>query len=251
MMKTKLREGKAVIGFTMLSYWPDAIDILALAGADYVMIDGEHGAIGRPEVAGLIRACEGAGITPLVRVPTNSPDGTLSFLDAGAQGIVVPNVNTKAEAEAAVRVCKYWPEGNRGCGYGHALDWLMAQPFSEYIKDANQEIMVLPQIETAEGLENIEDIARVPGVDVVWPGPNDLAQSLGVPGQLSHPLVKEGLDRIKRVTLQAGKYLGWVAPDGDVARQAMADGAMVINYGVHRLLIAGVRGYMTKARPSQ
>jgi 4-hydroxy-2-oxoheptanedioate aldolase len=216
-----------------------------------VMIDGEHGALGRAEIAGLIRACEGAGITPIVRVPRNAPDEILAHLDAGALGIVIPNVNTKREAERAVSACKYWPEGNRGCGYGHALDWLMGQPFSEYIKDANEQIMVLPQIESKEGLENLEEILEVPGIDVIWPGPADLAHALGVPGQLGHPTVKEALDRIRSVTLATNRYLCWVAPDGEVARQAIVNGAHVINYGVHRLLIAGAKEYMTKARADQ
>lgn len=248
LMKARLQEGRPIIGFTLLAYWPDAIDILGLLGVDYVMIDGEHGAVGRPEVAGLVRACESAGITPVVRVSSNSPDQILGYLDAGAQAIVIPNVSSKEDAERAVTACKYWPVGRRGCGYGHALDWLIRQPFSEYIKDANEEVMVCPMIESKEGLENVEEIVNVPGVDSIWPGPADLAQSLGVAGQMNHPVLLDALERIKRVTVAAGKYICGGATDGDAARNAFQEGYHIVNYGVHRFLIAGVRDYVTKAR---
>ncbi len=249
LMRGKIGEGKPVIGFTLLAYWPDAVDIVGELGADYIMIDGEHGSLSLPEVAGLIRACEAIGVTPLVRASRNAADLFLGYLDAGAQGIVVPNVNTAAEAERAVKAIKYWPMGNRGCGYGHAMHWLVRQPFAEYAKQANEETLVCIQIESVQGVENLAEICRVPGVDIIWPGPNDLAHSLGLIGQLDHPQVKAAIARIDEITLASGKWLCAVAPSGDAARQAFAAGAHLVNYGMHRLLVNGARDYLARARP--
>jgi 4-hydroxy-2-oxoheptanedioate aldolase len=247
-LKSKIESGKAASGFMVMYDWPEMIQMGAHLGFDYVMMDGEHGYLGVPEIARLVRAAESVGITPIARVPRNAPDLILGFLDAGVQCIVIPSVDTAEEARQAVRAAKYYPEGQRGAGYGHPMDWMISQPFSEYVKVANRETMVLPNCETVEGVKNLAEILAVPGIDGVMMGPNDLAQSLGHPGKLDHPDVKAAIAQAKKTVLAAGKILAVPAMDGDAARAAIADGARMTIIGGHRLFIAAAREYLAKAR---
>lgn len=248
-MKAKLAAGKAVIGFMVMYEWPEMVQMAGHLGVDYVMFDGEHGYLGVPEIARMARAAEAVDVTPVARVPRNAPDLINAFLDAGVQGVVIPNVNTAAEARAAVVAAKYHPQGSRGTGYGHAMEWLIRQPFSDYVVEANRETMVFPQCESAQGVENLAEILAVPGVDGVMMGPNDLSQSLGHPGKADHPEVRAALARAKKTVLGSGKLLGWPALDGDSARAAIADGAQMIICGAHRLFIGAARDYLARARP--
>ena len=166
-MKAKLERGEAVIGLTLLGNWPEVVEILGYLGLDYVWFDGQHGVLGLPEMAGLVRAAEVAGITPLARVPRNAPDVILSYLDLGIQGIIVPDVNTKEEAEAVVRAAKFYPEGMRGLGYGHFAEYFARRSMGEVLGDANNDTSVIVQCESTTGMDNLVEIVRVPGVDVV------------------------------------------------------------------------------------
>lgn len=247
-MKAKLLAGEPVIGFLCMGNWPEMVEIVGLLGGDYVFLDGEHGVLGLPEIAGLVRAAEAAGITPIARVPRNVPDLILGYLDAGVQGIIVPNVDAREEAERVVKAVKYYPEGMRGCGYGHSADWLIKQPFTEYIKESNRETLVCVQCESTQGLQNLAEIARVPGVDVIMPGHMCLAQSLGIPGQFDNPLLQEALVSVREITLAAGKWVACGARDGDHARELIAEGWHVIIFGIHSLLINSVRKCLKKAK---
>ena len=248
LMKAKLQTGEPVIGFQIMGDWPEVVEIIGLLGADFVFLDGEHGALGIPEIAGLVRAAECAGITPIARVPNNTPDVILRYLDIGVQGIIVPNVNSSEEAESVVKAVKYYPLGERGCGYGHAMDYLLTQSFSEYAKEANRETIVITQCESKRGLDNLEEIVDVPGIDIIFIGPADLSQSLGVPGQLDHPLVEEAISHAKEIILASDKYLGMVGFAGKYARSAIADGAMFINMSVHTLMAKAIQEYLYEAR---
>lgn len=247
-LKAKLASGKSAIGFMVMYDWPEMVQMAAHLGADYVMIDGEHGYIGVPEVARLVRAAESVGITPIARVPRNAQDLILGFLDAGAQGIIIPNVNTAEEAAYAVASVKYAPEGRRGAGYGHPMEWMINTPFGEYVKVANRETMVFPQCESLESVGNIDAIAKVPGVDGIMMGPADLAQSMGLPGQVTHPDVKAALSKAQKAILAAGKIVASPAMDGDTAKNTLAAGSQMLVCGAHRIFISAAKEYMAKAR---
>jgi 4-hydroxy-2-oxoheptanedioate aldolase len=247
-MKAKLKTGAPVIGFQIMGNWAEIVEIVGLLGSDFVFLDGEHGALGLPEIASLVRAAECVGITPIARVPRNAPDVILRYLDIGVQGIIVPNVNSREEAERAVKAVKYYPLGERGCGYGHSMDYSLKQPFAEHVKEANRETMVITQCEAKEGLDNLEEIVKVPGIDIIFIGPGDLSQSLGVPGQLDHPSVQEAIARAKKIVLASDKYLGMVGWDGDYARDAIAEGARFINMSVHALMAKAIKEYLSTAR---
>jgi 4-hydroxy-2-oxoheptanedioate aldolase len=247
-MKAKLQSGQPVIGFAVMGNWPEMVEMVGHLGADCVMFDGEHGILTLPDIAGLVRAAENVGITPVARVSRNAPDLILSFLDVGVQSIVIPRVNNRAEAVQAVRAVKYYPEGERGCGYGHMREWGISQPFTEYIADSNRETLVIAQCESKEGLENLAEIVTVPGVDMIMTGPLCLSQSLGIPGQIDHPMEVEALARIKETTHGAGKWLCGTGRNPEHARQLMGEGVNFVISGLHDVLIRAVREHLAIAR---
>ena len=248
LMKQKLAEGKPVIGFTMLGNWPEAVEMLGYLGVDYVWLDGQHGVLGLQEMAGLVRAAENAGITPIARVPSLAVDQILLYLDLGVQGIIVPGVDTVEEAKEVVKAVKFYPEGMRGLGYGHFADYYTRGGFLDVFKSANAETSVILQCESVTGLENLDEIVRVPGVDIIMIGPMDLSQSLRLPAQFDHPLHIEAMAKARRIVIEAGKVVGEIGWSGDFARERMAEGVRFINFGVNDLLIAGITDYLTKAR---
>jgi len=177
---TSLREQWAA-GNETLGFWlsvPSFVsaEIAARQPVDYVCIDTQHGVIDYPSAASMLQAIELAGGEPIVRVPWNEPGIIGKMLDAGVQGVVVPMVNTVAEAEAVVRACRYPPLGERSHG-----PVMAGMRTSDYAAGANDHVATIPMIETVTAVGNIDDILSVPGVDAIYVGPADLSLSLGLP----------------------------------------------------------------------
>ncbi len=199
--------GEIKIGMTCLTGAASVVEIIGIQGFDYVVIDTEHSdAVGIPETQALIRAANAAGIPALVRVDCANQDNVLHVLDYGAIGVQAPHIRTRADAEAVVRAVKYYPEGTRGmcphiraAGYGGFRDW------AEYWPVANQETLIIAVIEEPEGMDNIEEIANVPGVDVLWVGVGDLGQAMGIGGRLDHPRLIEAQRKGAEAAGKAGK----------------------------------------------
>ena len=148
----------------------------ARAGFEYVCVDGQHGVTDYQVAVSMIQAVVLGGSTPIARVPWNEPGVIGKMLDAGAYGIVVPMVNSAAEAEAVVRACRYAPDGTRSFG-----PVLVSMRDRAYTTNANSDVATIPMIETVEALKNIDEILSVPGVDAIYMGPADLSLSLGLP----------------------------------------------------------------------
>ncbi|WP_420995870.1 HpcH/HpaI aldolase family protein [Cupriavidus sp. 30B13] len=197
-IKAALAAGSAPIGAFVQMACPEIVEVAGNAGYDYVWIDGEHGSFGLETAVQMIRAAEATGVTPMVRVPSHDPAGIAKTLDAGAMGVIVPQVATRAQAEAVVQAARYrntdWPQGKRGAcplirATGHqTLDW------KGYAKWANDNVMVWLLVETVEGLDNLEEILQVPGIDAIVLGAFDLAVSMGHDGDRHHPAVVAKLD---------------------------------------------------------
>ena len=182
---------------------PGAVDLIGAAGYDFVIVDAEHVMVNPETLENMIRAAECANITPLVRVGGVQPDAILRALDAGAQGIVVPHVSSKSEAEQIVAAARYHPLGNRGISGGRTTGFgTLSLP--EYFERANREIMVVVMIEDKEGVEQLESILSVPGIDLVLEGAVDLSQSYGVPGQMQHPEVRMTVKKIAHTCAKHG-----------------------------------------------
>ena len=189
---------------------PLASEIVAQAGYDSMMIDCEHGPGSVMDVITVMQATQGSGCAPVVRVPSNDMDWIKRVLDAGAMGVMVPNVNSKTEAEAAVAACKYPPLGKRGMAAtiirasGYGKDW------RSYAENSNDEILVICQIESGAAVDAVEEIAAVEGVDMLFIGPFDLSASVGYLGQPDHPEVLALIERVEAAAKAAGKLLGTI-----------------------------------------
>ncbi|MFF4607058.1 HpcH/HpaI aldolase/citrate lyase family protein [Streptomyces sp. NPDC001339] len=194
-VKRKLAAGEEVHGLYCSVPAPALVEMVGCAGYDFVVLDTEHTLVDPQQLENLIRAAEATGLTPFVRVPEDDPGAILRALDAGAMGIVVPHVRTRADVDRAVRAAYYAPKGMRSLNGGRVPGFgLIDMP--EYVARANAEVMLIPLIEDAEGVDAIDDILSGGGIDLVLPGPGDLSQSYGVPWELRHPRVRDAVHRV-------------------------------------------------------
>ncbi|KAK7409082.1 hypothetical protein QQX98_008743 [Neonectria punicea] len=209
---------------------------IASLGEDWVLIDCEHGNIDDNNMYLQVGAISSSGASPIVRVPAGEPWMIKRVLDAGAHAIMVPMCETKEQAEAIVRAAKYpsdsWPQGLRGTGAMFAPA-AFNQTGRDYLLRANDNVMICVQIESRKALENVEEIANVEGIDMLFIGPNDLASSLGyfAYNHASIPEVQQATDRILRATLDAGKYAGHFALSAEIAAQRYNQGFHFVNCG--------------------
>ena len=192
-IKDSIKSGRTVVGTTVT---PNVdVSILADAGYDFLLFDTQHSAWEIKQLQPSIQTMRGKQAAPLVRVAANQAYQICFALDAGARGIVVPMVNTSAEAEAAVRACRYFPLGNRS-NAGVRGEWGEFKNYRDYLDTVNNELVIVPMIETNQSLENLDAIASVPGVDVLLIGPSDLSIELGVPLDYQCDIYQRALDKI-------------------------------------------------------
>jgi 4-hydroxy-2-oxoheptanedioate aldolase len=231
-LKEVLKEGKNVFGPFMKFTDPAAVEIMGFAGFDFVIIDAEHGPISIQDAQNMIRAAETANITPVIRVANNDEALILRALDIGAQGIEIPQINSKSQAIKAVRSVKYAPQGERGvCRYVRAANYSSMDKF-EYFKSANNETMIIAHIEGVEGINNLDEILSVPGIDVIFIGPYDLSQSLGIPGEVSHPLITEKMKEVVLKCRENKVAVGTFVDDVKTAKFWVSLGVQYMSFSV-------------------
>lgn len=248
-LKDRLLSGEVVHGVLSPNIEPDLVETLGLLGFDFYILDTEHGTAGPIEAAAVVRACEGAGLTPLVRPSDLDAKLILQFLDAGMTGIMLPGVRSAGDVRGLVEAAKYPPEGLRGIAPVRANRFLLGvEKQDAWIARANRETLVLPQIETREALERVEDLAAVPGIDGFIVGPRDLALSLGFPVGPSHPEIESAIDRVVAAAKRRGLVVGTVAPTGARAKDLTARGLSIILHSVTSLLKTGAEAYFRAAR---
>lgn len=224
-LKAKLEAGHRAVGVLVTLNNPELVEIFGHLGYDFAFLDAQHGGLGLETARELIRAAELTGMTPLVRVPRNDPAVILDYLEMGAGGIIVPDVTSRAEAEAAVRAVKYPPEGSRGAMFAsRAAFYGIPGPAATYVPRANLETMVLPILESQAVLPVLDDVVRTPGVDAFLIGPSDLGLSLGIPGGWSEPPIQAAVDRIHEAIQAVGRPTMIVARDADDGRRLVALG---------------------------
>ena len=214
LLKEKLMKGESVVGCFVGLGHPDVTEVLSRMGFDWLLIDGEHSPIGLETMHRMRQAMNGTDCTPIVRPAWNDPVLIKRILDIGAQGILVPWVNNKEEASAAVRACKYPPEGIRGLGHRRAS---IGDP--DYKKTANDEIMVTVQVETQDAVDNIEEILRVDGIDACFIGPWDLSSNLlgRVPPEFDNPEYSGAIDKVIETAKKVGKPAGFYCNMSNIA----------------------------------
>jgi 4-hydroxy-2-oxoheptanedioate aldolase len=246
--KAKLKRGETVFGCFVR--YPDAslIEVQGYLGWDFLVFDGEHGTLEPRDCEHLVRAAELRCVTPIVRVTTNLAPVILRFMDSGAQGLHVPWINTADEAERAVRAVKYFPRGNRGLASVRAADFGQVENFGDYTAKANEETLVVLQVESVDAVEQLPKILAVDGIDVIFIGPSDLSHSLGVAGQIDHSKMKATLDRIAGLVVPSGKPLGIMVGNANMAREWRQRGARYITIGLDAIVSPAVRSYLATCR---
>jgi 4-hydroxy-2-oxoheptanedioate aldolase len=192
---------------------PVAIEVTAASGVDFLCIDWEHSQISRERIEDLIRAADVHRVPAIVRVPGHAPESIASVLDAGAAGVLVPRVSTAAQAKAAVQATRYPPVGERGVGPGRAAAYGYRIP--DYLAKANAELVLAVQVETAEGLGNIAEIAAVEGINVIFIGPGDLSVSIDAMGPAGKDKLNAAIESITKAALAAGRAVGIFRPSPD------------------------------------
>ena len=204
-VKDMLKAGKAAVGTSASLASP--VELLADAGFDFLLFDTQHSPVEIKELQHQLKAMRGKKAIPIVRVGDNNQDQICYALDIGAKGIIVPMVNSKEETAHMVRCCKYPPEGIRSAA-GMRGEWGEFKDFNEYMSAVNEELLIIPMIETMKALKNLEEIVSVPGIDVLLVGPSDLSIALGIALDYQNPKYHETLDRIAGACKDAGVIPG-------------------------------------------
>lgn len=206
-------EQKLLVGTFAAIPHPVAIEVAAAAGVDFLCIDWEHSQISRERIEDLIRAADVHRVPAMVRVPGHTAEDIAAALDAGAAGVLVPRVSTAEQARAAVKATRYPPLGARGVGPGRAAAYGYRIP--DYLAKANAELLLAIQVETAEGLANIAEIAAVDGVDLIFIGPGDLSVSIDAMGPTGKDRLDAAIRSITTTALSAGRAVGIFRPSAD------------------------------------
>lgn len=244
LLKQRIAEGRVAVGHMVMEFGSRGIaKIVEAAGVDFVLLDMEHGGLELEHLADLIAWFKATPVAPVVRVPGAHYHFIARVMDMGALGIMCPNVESPAQARLLVDAVKYGPEGKRGLGLGTAHnDYVMPDP-PEYLKQANANSTVICQIESVQGVENLDAIAAVQGVDILWVGHYDLTQSMGIVGQFEHPRFLEALAKVPEAARRHGKAAGIQPGSREQAAEWMKLGYNVISYGsdiaVYRGALAG------------
>jgi len=236
-VRKALLERTVTLGTWIQMGHPAVAEILALAGFDWIAADCEHTDINVSQFAGLARGMYGRDTVPLVRVRENDTLAIRQMLDMGAQGVIVPLVNTAEEAARAVAAAKYPPQGVRGFCFSRMNEW--GSEFETYLARANDDIAVVVMIESKQGVENIDSILAVEGVDGIFVGPYDISGSYGIPGQTSAPIIQEACRTLVEACERAGKSAGLhvVLPTPEAIVKAIADGFTFIALGVDAVFL--------------
>ena len=239
--REKMLRGERTLGTFLEIGSATTAECLGLAGLDYLIIDTEHGPF-EPETAlELVRAARLYHITPFARVKEISRAAILKLLDVGAQGLIIPQVNTVEEAEKIVEYGKYMPMGKRGvataAGSGFWFEDYASQGMPHYFQVSNRETMLIPQCETLGCLEHVEEILAIDGIDGIFLGPFDLSAAMGIPGEFHRPEFQDALRHVQRACAAAGKPSMIYAADEAAARRGFQMGYNSVTYAMDAVLL--------------
>ncbi len=228
-LKARLAAGKKSFGVWLSITHPVVAEILALAGYDFLLIDQEHGPGGPDDLIATLQAMSATNVASVVRVPWNDPVYLKRVLDVGVEGVMVPAVETAEQAEQVVRACRYPPRGFRGSAYQgvRASNYGMA---ADYRETAHDNLVIICQIETRKAVDNLPEICKVDGIDVLFIGPNDLGGSIGRLGDLDHPEAAALQRRAEEGIRAGGRKIGCIPALGRDWQQMLDAGFdMILN----------------------
>jgi 4-hydroxy-2-oxoheptanedioate aldolase len=243
-LKRKLAAGQPATVISPIASSAGLVELLGHLGFDGVFLDGEHGPASWEDIEHMVRAAELAGYSSVVRVERNDGPTITRALDRGASGVQVPHVNTAAEALAAVQHAKFAPIGHRGWSGGRSVFGVEAGAFAEH---ANTETLVAVMIEEVEALDNLHEMLRVEHVDVFFVAPGDLAQSMGLPGELGHPRVQAAIDDALRQIRGARRVSGTLTTPTQLEHH-LELGVQFLYVGLSSLLAPSAAEFIARAR---
>ena len=227
--REKLANDEPVVGLWITLEAPSLNEMAVALDLDYVVIDTEHGHLGWKEVAEHVRATVRSETVAIVRIQERDTAITKRILDIGADGIVVPGIETAEQIEEALSDCRYPPEGRRGIGGERATAW--GQSIVEHTHEANEHVLVVPLVESVTGAQNIAQLCQVEGIDVFYFGPADFSASAGFRGQWEGPGVAEQILETKDVIRAAGKHCGLIAKSNEDLVQRVEQGFRILGLG--------------------
>jgi 4-hydroxy-2-oxoheptanedioate aldolase len=240
-VKEKLRNGGTVIGVFIPMPSPDIVEIIALAGFDFALLDSEHGRISPSDAYPMILAAEARDIPAFVRVGQNDRQVILKFLDLGASGVMIPQTSTPALARDAIDAMRYAPQGLRGLAGGRTFDFGQGAPMPERIGAINDRVLSIIQFEHIDALPHLDEFLEIPGLDVLFVGPSDLGQSMGLGGQIGHPEVEAVIQQVADKARGRGVALAIVAADAEATNRRIAQGFQMVVPNVPTLLLRAAK----------
>ena len=202
----KMDKGEKAVGISLSFYADEMVELAGAMGLDFVNYDGQHAPVTPETIDRFCRLCDGWGVTPTMRVPDQIPSNILNYIDRGIKAITVPFVNTRAEAEAVVDCCYFAPKGHRSYTSKRVMRFGLVDDLKDMMDRTNDDLLVMPQIEDIKAYNNLDEILKVDGIKVFAGGPNDLAQSMGHPGQPDHPDCLKVTDEGTAKIHAAGKF---------------------------------------------
>lgn len=245
-VKRALREGRPTAGAWLSLCSPISAEVMSRAGFDWLLVDMEHGHGDYQTLLAQLQAIEGSPVIPIVRVQWNDPAVIKRVLDIGAYGVMVPWIADRREAEAAVRATKYPPAGIRGIAGSHRAGGY-GRHAAEYWKRANDEILVVLQVETPTAVAEVEEIVKLPGLDVLFIGPADLSTGLGHMGDPGHPEVRAAMERVEIAAKAHGIALGNITRSWEQARELYKRGYQFLTLcSDTSLLVQGAKDVLTR-----
>jgi 4-hydroxy-2-oxoheptanedioate aldolase len=231
-LKKKLTDNELTLGTWNIIDSPMVVDIIASSGIDFIVIDAEHGAISFETAQVMGGLCEAHGVTPIMRVGEINESLILRALDIGMHGVQLPNITTKEDALNFVNFAKYPPVGIRGFSPYTKAGQYDVKNGPTLTQTANENTLLIANVEGQEGIANLEEIVQVEGIDVIFIGLFDMSKSLGVPGEVEHPKVIEALDKAISMIHAYGKKVGSIASNIDMLKKLQDKQIDYLTYSV-------------------
>lgn len=245
LLRRKLANDESVYGLWITLESASITEMAVVSGMDWVVIDAEHGHLDWHDILEHVRAAVRSNTVILVRVPELQEGYVKRVLDIGADGVIIPHIETQEDLVRAVSFANYPPAGIRGIGAERATGW--GQCFAEHVREANKNVLVIPIIESMRAGNNIKELLEVPGTDIFFFGPADYSASAGYAGQWEGPGVIEHIDVTKNLIIKAGKYCGILAADLEDIERRNKQGFRMVAFGSDTgLILRGLRQYSAK-----
>jgi 4-hydroxy-2-oxoheptanedioate aldolase len=240
-VKERLRNGERVVGVFIPMPSPDIVELVALAGFDFALLDAEHGRISPGDAYPMVLAAEARDLPAFVRVGENDRQVVLKYLDIGVSGVMIPQTNSPELVSDALAGMRYAPAGVRGLAGGRTFDFGQGAPMAELVPAINERVLSIIQFEHIAALPHLDAILATPGIDVLFVGPTDLHQSMGFGGQLGHPEVEAVIAQVVAAARDRDVPLAIVAPDAAAINARIAQGFQMIVPNVPTLFLKAAK----------